>query len=45
VIVLRYPSSLLISLSSGLTYTIVGSSSGADKVCTITAGTGTVTWS
>jgi hypothetical protein len=44
VVVIRYPSSLVISLSSGLTYTVVGSVSGADKVCTITAGTGTVTW-
>jgi hypothetical protein len=40
---LRYPSSYTITLSAGLTGTT--STVGANKVTTITAGTGTVSWS
>ena len=43
VVILRYPSSFTIGLSGGLTGTTI--TDGSSKVTTITAGTGTVSWS
>ena len=43
VVILRYPNSKTLTASSGLTHTTL--TDGADKVTTITAGTGTVTFS
>jgi hypothetical protein len=43
VIVLRFPSSINITLSAGLTSSITFS--GSDEIVTITGGTGTVTFS
>jgi hypothetical protein len=40
---LRYPSGVTITVSAGLTSTTA--TVGANKVTTITAGTGTVSWS
>jgi hypothetical protein len=42
-VILRFSQSLNVSLSSGLTY--AASTIGGDTLITITAGTGTVTWS
>jgi hypothetical protein len=44
VVVLRFPASLSVVLSSGITFSLSGAASGAEKICTITAGTGTVTF-
>ena len=43
VVILRYPSAITIALSGGLTGSTI--TDGSSKVTTITAGTGTVSWS
>jgi hypothetical protein len=43
VVILRYPNTFTITLGAGLTGTT--GTTGSDKVTTITAGTGNVSWS
>jgi hypothetical protein len=43
VVILRYPNNFSITLSAGLAGTTAAV--GNETVCTITAGTGTVSWS